>query len=67
MWKVVLVICALGNPCVIFEEDPKKYYHDKKECEIVAEAKHTEMISAFVDYGYWVESSTHGCENVPIQ
>ena len=22
MWKVVLMICALGNPCVIFEEDP---------------------------------------------
>ena len=26
MWKVILIICTLGNPCVIMEEDPIKTY-----------------------------------------
>ena len=46
MWKVVIVICALGNPCTVFEQDPMQYYHDKQSCIVVSESKHKETESA---------------------
>ena len=67
MWKVVIVICALGNPCVIMEQDPMKYYQNKESCMVVSKAKHTELLDGFTQYGYYVESSSFDCILVPIQ
>ena len=67
MWKVVIVICALGNPCVIMEQDPMKYYQNKESCMVVSKAKHTELLDGFTQYGYYVESSSFDCRIVPIQ
>ena len=67
MWKVVIVICAVGNPCVMMEEDPMKYYQNKNSCMTVSEAKHTELLEGFAQYGYYVESSSFDCKRVPIQ
>jgi len=61
MWKVLVVICTLGNPCTLFEEDPIKFYATEKECEIRAETKAQHMMKTFADYGYYVESQAHSC------
>ena len=63
MWKVVIIMCALGNPCVIMEESPMKHYQNYNDCMVVAEAKHTDLLEAFQEYGYWVENSDFKCEN----
>ena len=65
MWKVVLVVCALGNPCVLMEEDPVRYYNNKSECMANASAKHSQIVEAYADYGYIVENSQFTCEFVP--
>ena len=62
MWKVVVIICALGNPCMVFQEDPVKYYDDKSECMAVAAEKEQLMIQGYNNYGYIVEKNAHTCE-----
>ncbi len=62
MWKVVVIICALGNPCVIMEEDPMKYYHIKSECMANASAKHSQIVKGLQDTGYMIEKSNFTCE-----
>ena len=61
MWKVVIIICALGNPCVIMQEKPKQFYQDRDQCMEVAKAKHQELMIGFLEYGYYVESSNFTC------
>ena len=57
MWKVIIIVCTLGNPCVIMEEDPIKHYQDYNECMKVAEIKHNELVDSFSLYGFVVENS----------
>ena len=64
MWKVVLVICALGNPYVLMEEDPMRYYSSKSECMANASAKHSLIVDSYSVYGYTVEKSSFTCEKV---
>ena len=61
MWKVVVIVCALGWPCVIFEEEPKKYYQAEIPCIIVAEKKHKRLVEGFINYGYYIEYSQFKC------
>ena len=61
MWKVIVVICALGNPCVVMQQAPMEYYHDKNKCMEVAESKHEQLLVGFFEYGYYVESSAFNC------
>ena len=65
MWKVVVIICALGNPCIVFEEDPMKHYNSKSECMANASVKHSMMVDSYSVYGYMVEKSHFTCEKVP--
>ena len=62
MWKLVVVICALGNPCVMLEEDPMKTYRLKSECMANASAKHSTITSDLQDLGYYIEKSGFDCE-----
>lgn len=62
MWKLVVIMCALGNPCVVFEEDPMRYYRDRNECMANASVKHSMMTHSFENYGYVIESSNFTCE-----
>jgi len=62
MWKVVVIICALGNPCMVFQEDPLKYYDDEVECMAVAAEKEQLLIEGHEKYGYQVEKNGHTCE-----
>ena len=61
MWKVLIVICTLGNPCTLFEEDPVKWYHTEAECNKVADAKAIDMVAGFQKFGYKIESEAHSC------
>ena len=64
MWKVVIIVCALGNPCVLMEEDPMKHYTTKSECMANASAKHSLIMQSFETYGYVIETSEFNCEKV---
>jgi hypothetical protein len=61
MWKVLVVICTLGNPCTLFEEDPIKWYRTEAECLMAADVKAKSMMQTFVEYGYYVDSEAHSC------
>ena len=65
MWKVLVVICTLGNPCTMFVEDPMNYYQTEQECMINAEVKAMHMMDTFTQFGYYVESQAHSCQYVP--
>ena len=61
MWKVVIIVCALGNPCIIMEEDPMRYYSSKSECMANASSKHKLIVESYAVYGYNVEESRFDC------
>jgi hypothetical protein len=61
MWKVLVVICTLGNPCTLFEEDPAKYYKTEAECLKMAEVKALSMMKTFEEFGYYIDSEAHSC------
>ena len=67
MWKVLVVICTLGNPCSMFQEEPMKYYHTEKECMIQAEKKSRAMTGTLVEFGYYIDSEAHACQYVDNQ
>ena len=62
MWKAIIVVCALGNPCIVMEEDPMRYYNNKSECMANASAKHSLIVDSYSIYGYTVERSDFTCE-----
>ena len=62
MWKVIIVVCALGNPCMIMQEDPMRYYSTKSECMANASVKHDLIVESYGVYGYHVENSEFTCE-----
>ena len=62
MWKAIIVVCALGNPCMVMEEDPMRYYSTKSECMANASAEHSLIVDSYSIYGYTVERSDFTCE-----
>ena len=67
MWKVLVAICILGQPCTLFEEDPIKYYKTEKECMIAADEKSRSMMKTFKDFGYYIDSEAHSCQFIVLQ
>ena len=67
MWKVLVVIFTLGNPCNMFVEDPMKYYNTEAECNIAAESKASSMMKTFTDFGYSIQSEAHACQYISDQ
>jgi hypothetical protein len=65
MWKMVIIVCALGNPCIIMEEDPIRHYNSKSECMANASTKHDLIVDSYSIYGYQVEKSEFTCEQDP--
>jgi hypothetical protein len=61
MWKVMVVICALGNPCTMFEEIGPKLYSTEKECMARAEIKAKAMVETYIEFGYYIDSEAHSC------
>ena len=64
MWKVFIIICALGNPCVVMQEDPMRYYSTKSECMANGSAKHSLIVESYPVYGYTVEKSSFDCVQI---
>jgi hypothetical protein len=64
MWKIMVIICTLGNPCSIFQEDPMTYYKNKAECIAVAQEKEALLIGSFMDVGYTISSSVAQCDEL---
>jgi hypothetical protein len=64
MWKLVIIVCALGNPCVIMQEDPMRHYTSKSECMANASVKHSDIVEAYPTYGYQVDKSSFDCIQV---
>ena len=61
MWKVLVAICIIGQPCTLFEEDPIKFYYTEAECMKAAEVKSRGMLETFNKYGYYIDSEAHSC------
>jgi hypothetical protein len=61
MWKVLVVICTLGNPCTLFEMDPITWYATEQECMAQAEAKSRAMVETYLEFGYTIDSEAHSC------
>ena len=61
MWKVIIIICTLGNPCVVMEEDPIKLYKIKSECLANGSAKLSDITTSFQNYGFQIESANFDC------
>ncbi len=64
MWKVIIIVCTLGNPCMVMQEDPLRYYNNKSECMANASTKHDRIIESFSTMGYKTEKSDFTCELV---
>ena len=62
MWKVMVIICTLGNPCTVFEQDPVMYYKTEAECMAVAQKKEALLLGSFMDLGYIIELSEARCD-----
>ena len=62
MWKVIIIACTLGNPCVVMEEDPVKFYSTKSECMANASVKTSDITTSFKDYGFHITSANFDCE-----
>lgn len=62
MWKILVVICAFGVDCTMFESDPMVYYQTEEECIVAADVKAKAMVQTFTDYGYYVDSAAHSCQ-----
>ena len=62
MWKVMVIICTLGNPCTMFQQDPVMYYETEAECMVVAQKKEALLLGSFMDIGYVIETSQSKCD-----
>ena len=62
MWKVMVIICTLGNPCTMFQQDPVMYYKTEAECVAVAQKKEALLVGSFMDIGYIIETSQSKCD-----
>mgnify|MGYP003139899239 FL=1 len=67
MWKVLIVICTLGNPCTMFLEDPMKLYHTEQECLVQAEGKARAMADTMFDFGYTIDSEAYACQYIDAE
>jgi len=65
MWKIMVIICTLGNPCSTFQEDPMAYYNIEAECIAVARKKEALLLGSFMGLGHTISSSVAQCDEFP--
>ena len=61
----MVIICTLGNPCSIFQEDPVVFYKTHAECMAVAQVKEAQLMGSFMDIGFTISSSAAKCDDFP--
>ncbi len=57
----MVVICALGNPCTMFEEIGPKFYATEDKCVARAEQKAIALVKTYEEFGYYIESNAYSC------
>jgi hypothetical protein len=62
MWKVMVIICTLGNPCIVFEQDPVVYHKTEAECMVVAQEKEALLLGGLMEHGHTISSSKARCD-----
>lgn len=62
MWKIIIIVCTLGNPCVMMEEEPMRLYKTKSECLANASVKFKGITETFQQNGYQIENGHFDCE-----
>lgn len=62
MFKMLIVICTLGNPCVAFLEQDDHRYHTRAQCLEAAVTKHREVRLSIEKGGYTVQRSGYFCK-----
>jgi hypothetical protein len=62
MWKVMVIICTLGNPCIVFEQDPVVYHKTEAECMVVAQEKEALLLGGLMEHGHTISSSEARCD-----
>ena len=65
MWKVMVIICTLGNPCSVFQQDPVVHHKTEAECMAVAREKEALLLGSFMDLGFTISSSAAKCDDFP--
>ena len=58
----MVIICTLGNPCTVFQQDPVVYHNTEAECMAVAREKEALLLGSFMDMGYTISSSEAKCD-----
>ena len=61
MFKMIVVICALGNPCVQFVEDTHRIYATQDQCLDRAEIKYEQITQTLRREGYQLADSGYYC------
>ena len=61
MFKIVLVICTLGNPCVQFQEDTHRTYATQDQCLDRAEIKYQQVTQTLQANGFVMADSGYYC------
>ena len=67
MFKMLIVICTLGNPCVAFQEPHTTRYDTESQCLEAAVIRHQEVRQSIEQGGYTVQRSGYFCKaDIPV-
>lgn len=64
MLTFLILICTLGNPCVILEDHSRTLYPTHAECITAADAVRVTLIEGLIAQGYAVAESDVQCRPV---
>ncbi len=64
MFKVAIILCLIGIPCQILEQDPVVLYPTMEECQKVAEEKMQEVKTGFEAENFVIAEMHSFCEAV---
>ena len=64
MFKIAIILCLIGIPCQILEQDPVVLYSTMEECQKVAEAKMQEVKTGFEAQNFVIAEIHSFCEAV---
>ena len=64
MFKIAIILCLIGIPCQILEQDPVVLYSTMEECQKVAEAKMQEVKTGFEAQNFVITEIHSFCEAV---
>ena len=64
MFKIVVIVCLIGIPCQILEQQPMVHYSTMEECQDVALKKMQEVKTGFEAQNFVVAEIQSYCETV---